>query len=144
MLIRECGADKFQDLKELWEALNRHHESCSVSFKDRYRSFTFDERWRSLVDNDRISIFVAEEDSEVFGYCIATAKASRGEIDSLYVKERARGKGTGTALVERAFMRLKEWGCLDIRVIIADGNNEAFPFYKRLGFAERYRVYELK
>jgi GNAT superfamily N-acetyltransferase len=56
-------------------------------------------------------------------------------VDELYVRPDARGRGTGTALMERAFNELRERGARLLEVNVDEGDTGARRFYERHGFA---------
>jgi len=56
-------------------------------------------------------------------------------VDELYVRPDARARGTGTALMERAFEELRERGAGLVEVNVDEGDAGARRFYERQGFA---------
>ncbi len=102
MKIRTITAGQIDQIKDLWQELNAHHVSRSTSFKDHFLNLTFQKRVEGLKKREQFIGFVAEEDTEQIGYCIATFNDSVGEIDSLFVKETYRGKGVGEQLMSLA------------------------------------------
>jgi GNAT superfamily N-acetyltransferase len=56
-------------------------------------------------------------------------------IDELYVRPDARARGTGTALMERAFKELRERGARLLEVNVDEGDAGARRFYERHGLA---------
>ena len=56
-------------------------------------------------------------------------------IEDVFVRESARGRGLGRALVELALERARERGCARIELDVDEGNAAALALYRRLGFA---------
>lgn len=143
MHIKTVAGDEIACIKSLWEKLNAHHLTRSNYFKGHFSTFTFERRLRNLQKHELLSAFVAEDDGENIGYCLATVDGSAGEIESLFVDEKHRGKKIGEQLVSVAMGWLKEHKCEIIRVSIAEGNEDVLDFYRKFGFAERLIVMQL-
>jgi ribosomal protein S18 acetylase RimI-like enzyme len=75
--------------------------------------------------------FVAEENGERIGICVATAYGESGFLGELIVRNAARGRGVGTQLMQHAIAYLSRRG---VRGIYLDGVEAAIPLYERLGF----------
>ena len=56
-------------------------------------------------------------------------------LEDLFVRERARGRGLGQALVEAAVERARRRGCLRIELDADSDNDAALALYGRLGFS---------
>lgn len=93
---------------------------------------------------DKLAIFTAKENSELVGYCIASSNNGDGEIDSLYIKPQFRGISLGMLLTESAMSWLTGLNCNQISVCVAEGNEEAIPFYEKFGFKKRFNVLQIK
>ncbi|MFW6248004.1 MAG: GNAT family N-acetyltransferase [bacterium] len=135
-------------IEPLWTKLNDHHRTRAGVWSDYFARFTFAERakrFRNAEKTLRIHVVRLREDGPIRGYCISSIDPDgRGEIESIYVDEELRGRGAGHALVERALAWLSERGVSDVSIVVAVGNEEALPFYERLGFAPRtYRLERL-
>ncbi len=140
MKIKTITRDEINSIRTLWEKLNAHHLLRSTHFKDHFSKFTFENRMESLEKRDCLIGYVAEDNGESIGYCIATVNGRMGEIDSIFVDERHRGKGVGEELMSLALKWLEEQECETIKVSIAEGNENVLGFYRRFGFAERFIV----
>ncbi len=140
MKIRTITRDEINCIKTLWESLNAHHLSRSTNFKKHFSKLTFEKRMEVLKKRDRFITYVAEENGESVGYCIATVNGLAGEIDSVFVNEPHRGKGVGEKLMSLALEWLEEQECETIKGSIAEGNENVLGFYRRFGFAERFIV----
>ena len=73
---------------------------------------------------------------EVAGFCLSWFRYStwRGQllyVEDLYVKEKFRGKGAGTALLEAEFQIAKSLKIPFIHLQVLDWNTPAIEFYKK-------------
>jgi ribosomal protein S18 acetylase RimI-like enzyme len=141
--IIAINRDEIGIIKSLWEGLNAHHLSKSTYFKKHFSEFTFEKRMEGLDKRERLIAYVARENGEDIGYCLATTDGLNGEVDSLFVEAAYRGRGVGEELMSHALKWLEEQKCETVRVSIAEGNESALGFYRRFGFAERLTVMQL-
>lgn len=102
MEIVTIPRESIDEIESLWRELNSHHHKRSRNFKEHFESFTFEKRSKKLLAMDNLAIFVAKENSEMVGYCIASSKDANGEIDSLYVKPQFQRSSLGMLLTESA------------------------------------------
>lgn len=132
-------------LRPLWEKLNAHHLRRSPHFRAHYETFTFEKRVKKfLLDDIDVRIDVARAGVAIVGYCISTIdRKGRGEVDSLFIEEGYRRSGTGDGLVRRALDWLKAGQAVEIAIVVAAGNEEAFPFYERYGFHPAHTTLKL-
>jgi L-amino acid N-acyltransferase YncA len=82
---------------------------------------------------------VAEEGGELTGFAalspVSTRKAYRGVVEnSLYVSERARGKGVGTQLLTELVRRAEAAGIWTIQTSIFPENLASLAVHLRVGF----------
>ncbi len=144
MEIVEIPKDSIDEIEPLWRELNSHHYERSKNFKVHFSSFTFAERSKKLLAMDKLAIFAAKEDSELVGYCIASSSNGAGEIDSLYVKPQFQRASLGMLLTESAMSWLSGLECSQVSVYVAEGNEDAIPFYEKFGFKKRFQVLQIK
>lgn len=144
MEIVEIPKDSIDEIEPLWRELNSHHHERSENFKGHFSSFTFAERSKKLLAMDKLAIFIAKENAELVGYCIASLNNEAGEIDSLYVKPKFQGSSLGMLLTESAMSWLSSLNCSQVSVYVAEGNEEAIPFYEKFGFKKRFHVLQIK
>lgn len=138
--------DAIEDIRPLWEKLNRFHEKRSADFKEHFRTNTFEERVEKFLalPDDRLYMAAARDPETIAGYIVATVSADgTGTIDSLFIDEKYRGRGIGSALTDRALEWFSRAGCDTISVGVAAGNEEAFGFYRRFGFLRRMTIFVL-
>ena len=130
-------------IKPLWEALNRHHLSLSENFKQYYLDMTFQKRKADLLKKAglgemHIEIAVDKVSGQNVGYCVSsTTPEKTGEIKSIFVSETFRGMGIGDALMQKALIWLEQNGAIERIVEVAAGNERAWGFYARYGFLPR-------
>ena len=135
-------------IRPLWNRICEHHRVRARTFRAFFEHTTFDERKAHFVrcaetGDLRVDQACDPAADRCVAYCVTSLSAERiGGIESLYVDETYRSQGIGTALVRRALMWLDENGSVENRVAVADGNEEAFPFYRRFGFYPRRTVLE--
>jgi diamine N-acetyltransferase len=141
--IIAIGRDAIGIIKPLWEGLNAHHLLKSTHFKKHFSEFTSEKRMEGLNKRDLLIAYVAQDNNENIGYCIATVDGANGEVDSLFVEAAYRGKGVGEELMSLALKWLEEQKCETVRVSIAEGNESVLDFYRRFGFMERLTVMQL-
>ena len=126
----------------LWEELNRQHLSLSPYFKEYYKTLTFEDRKKAILQRAwggdvKVDLVLGASD-ELVGYCISSIdRWLTGEIDSIYVISDCRGQGIGTTLMEKALEWLKTKGSKKNIVSVAVGNEQAYVFYEQFGFYPR-------
>ncbi|WP_200284739.1 GNAT family N-acetyltransferase [Rhabdochromatium marinum] len=143
MEIIEIPKESIHEIEPLWRELNSHHHEKSNNFKGHFSSFTFTERSKKLLAMDNLAIFAVKENSELVGYCIASSNNGAGEIDSLYIKPQFRGASLGMLLTESAMAWLSGLNCSQISVYVAEGNEDAIPFYEKFDFKTRFHVLQI-
>ncbi len=143
--IRKISASDIHIVKEIWEELNSMHYEKSDSFKQHYAGQTFERRCEkfTLMPEEDVLIEAAFAGDRPVAYCICSIDRGRGEIDSIYIKPCCRRQSLGSVLARRGINWMKSRGCSEIRVCVACGNDDAFPFYESLGFCKRFTVFEL-
>jgi ribosomal protein S18 acetylase RimI-like enzyme len=137
---------KIACIRNLWEKLNEMHYEDSVFFEDHFASFTFEKRIEPIlrIDDSSLKITIVKDGPKYLGYCISSFDGDRGEIESIYLDEEARGRGLGKELVERHKSWMKDRGCAVIRAGVSYGHDSATKFYHAMGFYERMTYFELK
>ena len=130
-------------IKPLWEALNRYHLGLSENFSQYYLDMTFSKRKADLLKKAalgkiRIDIAFDVVSGQNIGYCISSINSERiGEIKSIFVSEVYRDMGIGYALMQKALDWLKTQGAIEKIVEVAAGNEKAWSFYALWGFLPR-------
>ncbi|MEI6633869.1 MAG: GNAT family N-acetyltransferase [Chlamydiota bacterium] len=134
------GAELLSLIRPLWEALSRYHGENSTHFTEEFAGFNFSFRERRLVEKARrgeVRVeLVAESGAGGYAaYCVSSvSRDGEGEIDSLFVDERFRGRGLGSELMRRALEWMDAAGATSRTVVVAEGNERAHGFYRKFGF----------
>jgi GNAT superfamily N-acetyltransferase len=94
-------------------------------------------RMRELLERNDRHIFVAEDESGIFGFICGGAIREAvpgydGELDAIYLVPRHQGQGAGSALVRMLAGALRAQG-LTSMIVWALEANLAVHFYKRMG-----------
>ena len=88
-----------------------------------------------LIHFDPDGCFVARKNGRRVGMITSTSYDDFAFLGSLIVRQEERGHGIGEALMKHAINHLQS---KRIRTIELDGVFEAVPFYRRLGFKDKY------
>ena len=142
--IKHGGIELLDSIAQLWKKLNQLHANQSVYFSDFYRGFTFADRKRDLIQKAETSdlqiALYLDATLGPIGYCVTTAQAREGEIDSIYVEYAHRNRGIGTALILDAIAWLNTQGINRIKVCVGAGNEAVFSFYQKFGIYPRVTI----
>jgi len=136
----DIEAKNLDVIKPLWEKLNQYHQETSKYFKQKFYTFTFEDRVNRFITNDNdelIKISIAKDTSKdlTVGYCISKInKSNTGEIESLFVESDYRGKYIGDFFMKDALEWFKEKEVRSVSIGVAYGNDNAIHFYKKYGF----------
>jgi len=133
------GPELLQELRPLWEELNRHHARVAPALADHLATVTFERRISLLRDRPRLQVeLMRDEEGQAVAYAFGSVDPhGRGELESIYVSPAQRGQGLGSELARRVLAWLRDCGAHPIRVTVAVGNERALPFYRELGFRTR-------
>jgi ribosomal protein S18 acetylase RimI-like enzyme len=140
---RAVGEDSLEAVRPLWEKLRAHHSLLLSRFTGERPPFDFGPRKQELLAKAatgkiRIELVSVDSAAANIAYCVSTVSAGgRGELDSMFVEERFRGRGIGSELIRRALAWLGSMGASSKVVTVAHANEEALAFYKRFGFHPR-------
>ena len=88
------------------------------------------------VRRDPDLFLVAETGGKLIGSVIGGFDGRRGMIYHLAVAVEYRNQGLGAALMDEIEARLKAKGCLKSYLLVVDGNEYAYRFYKKRGWQE--------
>lgn len=143
--VRRCRPQDVDRVAALWSGLTEHHSRLDPVFALRADA---GERIRLLLkgqlrDTDT-AIFVADDGGDVLGFCAVRVdrappileEVERAEITDLGVREDARRRGFGRALVEAALGWIAERGLGRVEVRVASRNPEGQAFWRELGFGD--------
>jgi ribosomal protein S18 acetylase RimI-like enzyme len=127
----------------LWTALTAHHAALDPLFRLRPGA---DSEVRALLgaqlQDPDAAIFVCENGGDLAGFCSVRIdrappiyrEQERAEITDLGVREAARRRGIGSALVAAAYEWIAGQGVGRVEVRVAARNSEGQAFWRALGF----------
>ncbi len=142
------GSRELLDLVQpLWEKLNKHHETSSTYFSDKFRNLKFEVRKNKFINDENLKVkidLIKDKEKAIYiGYCISTIdKDLIGEIDSLFVEEEYRKYGLGDKLMNKSLEWLNSNQVKTKIIGVAEGNENALGFYKKYGFYRRRVILE--
>jgi len=142
-VYRVVGEDSLEAVRPLWEKLRAHHVPWLSRFAGEAPPFKFGPRKQEILAKAqggkiRIELVCTALDGADIAYCVSTVSAQgRGELDSMFVEERFRGRGIGSELVRHSLEWMQSMGASSTVVTAAHANEEALTFYKRFGFHPR-------
>jgi GNAT superfamily N-acetyltransferase len=140
---RVSGAESLDDIRPLWEKLRAHYSPLLSRFGDETPPFIFEPRKQEILGKaapgkTRIELVSIVSESVDIAYCVSTVSpGGRGEIDSMFVEERCRGRGIGSELVRHALAWMESAEASSKVVTIAYAKEEVLAFYRRFGFHPR-------
>jgi [ribosomal protein S18]-alanine N-acetyltransferase len=103
--------------------------------RDRYRS-----RWRDKLDDPSAALLVAKCGQDVVGFADVYPHSEHGLVLGMFVDERFRGQGIGTALLDRLLDWARQKNVPRLSLHVFPHNSRAIALYKRAGFTERLRI----
>jgi len=135
-VIRAARAAEAQAIAEIY---NEGIATRLATFETEPRTADDIESW--LAAGERLPVLVAEEDDEVLGWARILVYGDRpvyagvGEV-SVYVAERARGRGLGTALLEALQDAARELGYWKLLGKLFTANAASAAMVRRCGWRE--------
>lgn len=121
--VRPAGLDDVDDVAAI-EAL---------AFTNPWHAHSF----RSLLERKQARILVAEGCSgEILGYAVAWWVQDQAELANLAVKEEHRGRGIGSALLDRILADLRENEVDSLFLEVRVSNEGALNLYRSRGFVQ--------
>ena len=132
-------AARSADAQAVADIYNEGIETRLATFETEPRSAADVEAW--LAAGERLPLLVAEEDDVVLGWARILAYSDRpvyagvGEV-SVYVTERARGRGLGTGLLEALQQRAAELGYWKLVGKLFTANAASAAMVRRCGWRE--------
>ena len=137
------GPESLDEIKPLWEILNRYISTISPHFGDIVLLRTFEARKGELQEKGlrgalRVDLARDVSTGQVIGYAVTTlSEADAGEIDSIFVQEAYRRTGVGKRLMKRALAWLDENQARTKTIVVSTGNEHVHEFYRQFGFYPR-------
>jgi GNAT superfamily N-acetyltransferase len=149
--VRRATPRDVDRVAALWTGLAEHHARLDPRHALRAGA---DAEIRRLVaaelaDADAVALLY-EHDGQALGLCMARIDRAppiqrevvRAEIGELFVREEARGRGVGRALVDAAFAWARARDIERVVVRVFDVNADARAFWRALGFGALMDVLE--
>ena len=139
----EGGTKLLPAVAPLWKKLTRHHAGISLFFSDQFMSMQWPERRADLREKARLGklhivLVRTAPKGACVGYCVgAINQKGHAEIESLFVAEKFRKQGIGSALVQKMIDWFGREKAESMMVNVAVGNEDAFGFYRQWGFYPR-------
>jgi diamine N-acetyltransferase len=143
--IRYIHGDQtnLDQIKPLWEGLNRCMGERSTYFKRHFETRTWEIRRVELLKNAasglmRVELAVDEETAKAVGYLVSSVNSEKlGTVESIFVSEGYRGLGVGESLMKNALAWMDQNGIVEKIVEVTVGNEQVYGFYERFGFLPR-------
>jgi ribosomal protein S18 acetylase RimI-like enzyme len=142
------GAERIDDLRELWLALHRHHRDVSelqpLVEDDELSWQRRRDQYIAWLEAGEAFVVLAEDAGLPVGY--ATVHLQQGpddtwpvgeqwaEIYSLSVAPGSRRRGVGRSLLDAVDVELRRRAIVDVAVAVQVGNDDARRLYERRGF----------
>jgi GNAT superfamily N-acetyltransferase len=133
-MIEVIETRDINEIKPLWQVLNRHQQVHSRHFAEHFNERRFENYIHFLDDVKDYRIEVVYEDEIPLGFIIGSIRANKGCLNDLYVYDDLRGKGIGSYLTTRMIFWLKTCGCKQIEIEIQAGGEEVITFFQKIGF----------
>jgi GNAT superfamily N-acetyltransferase len=143
--VRPAGERDLDRLAALASLLFAQHAKDAAQFAlERGREGELREPLAGFLRDPLRRLLVAEApDGNLLGFALAALarrpgpflERERGEIDWLFVREKARRRGAGRALVAAALAWLRERGVARVEIQVARANASGSAFWRALGFA---------
>lgn len=87
-----------------------------------------------LAKNTFAKYFVLEKEDEVIGYIGMWLIIDEAHVTNVAIKEKYRGMGYGTVLLEYALDVAEDYGMIGITLEVRTGNEVAIGLYEKYGF----------
>jgi diamine N-acetyltransferase len=130
-------------IKPLWEGLNRLMGGRSTYFKQHFAVMTWARRKADLLKKAacgsmHIDFAIDEKTGETVGYLVSSVNSEKlGCVESIFVSETYRGLGIGDTLMRNALSWMEQNGAVEKILEVTVGNEQAYGFYCRYGFLPR-------
>lgn len=113
-------------------------DDIEYRYKNAFTRENLRKREKIITDPERNEKFIIAKDGDrVVGMCYAVIEENKNQLQAIYILPEYQGKGVGTRLwntILAFFDKTK-----DIYVEVADYNQKAIGFYKKLGFVDTGR-----
>jgi len=151
--IAHGATEQLADLAPLYTALHRHHTALAPTLagmpprpvEEAWRlRLALYRRWLATPD---AFVLVAEQERRSLGYALVSLTAGLqgwasgeriGEIHDLAVLPEVRGRGIGTALLDRVERELGRLGVREYRLLVLAANDAARRLYEARGMTAAF------
>jgi len=147
MVVRKATLDDYDELCALIAEVDELHRSnLPQRFREPEGPTREWEYFRSVITDESVGFFVAEDDGELVGFVHVVVRDSRdfpilvprryAFVDSIAVREELRGTGIGRVLMERAHEWATSMGAraTEMELNVFEFNEDAVAFYRKLGY----------
>jgi len=146
-MLMERGKDSPESLggagtREFCPAWIRRAEPADLGAMARIESRSFSNPWhprtfRSLITQERTIVLVADvPDDGVVGYAVSWWVLDQAELGNIAVREDRRGRGIGSALLDRVLDEIRERGVESVFLEVRMSNARAHALYRARGFIQ--------
>jgi diamine N-acetyltransferase len=141
--FNQSDQSSLDQIKELWEGLNRCMGDRSLYFKQHFTAMTWVKRESELLEKaagGQILVDIAFDDQAdvAVGYLVSSVNSEKvGCVESIFVSEAYRGLGIGELLMQKALEWMDENGAAEKILEVTVGNEQVYGFYGRFGFLPR-------
>jgi len=142
MIIRKCQDGDIGEILNLFRQFVKFHserDSCFIKISNHGEFFA---EWiKTNMLKDTSTVFVADDEGKIIGYCIAQVlekppvykKPVYGYIDNICVDELYQRKGVGEGLFNAANEWFKSRGIERIELFAALTNERSTAFWRKMG-----------
>ena len=142
--VRRAGRDDLGQVLALYRLLNGPYAAAR-------RVVTEAEAWRTLTDDPRQYLMVAEDDGCVVGTATVIVIANIGHggnpwaaVENVVVAEEYRGRGVGTRLMVAVGDIARRLGCYKLVLSSNAARAEAHEFYRQLGWRQTHAGFSME
>lgn len=141
--VRRAGQDDLGQVLALYRLLSGPYAAAEQAVTE------FD-AWRTLTDDPRQYLLVAEADGRVVGTATVIVIANIGHggkpwavVENVVVAGEYRGRGVGTRLMDAVGDVGRRLGCYKLVLSSNLARSEAHEFYRRLGWRQTHAGFSL-
>lgn len=113
-------------------------EDIEDRYKDAFSGKKLEKRIKAIQEQgERERILVAKDREKVVAFCFLTKEENKNQLQAIYILPEYQGMGIGTKIWEqvKGFFNKEK----DVYVEVAEYNEKAISFYKKLGFVDTGR-----
>lgn len=148
MIIRKATIKDFDGMNRVFQQVDDlHSEAVPHIFKTTTKPSRSDEYLTSIIDNDMMSLLVAEVDGKIVGVAKADILESPDiplfvnrrwmDINTIVVDDQYRGKGVGKRLLDTLYAWARSEDVHEVELTVFAFNEAAIEFYKKNGYVNK-------